>query len=113
MWTRFLGSRQPWPSVRKIPRVTRGLLWATATEIYDYLRLLFARCGQTFCIKCGTEVRRDNPEAIAHKVLSLAPGRRFYVLYELRIAQAQPAGNAPRQEEARAACARDLAERAK
>src|SRR5258705_1808219 len=63
-----------------------------STEIYDYLRLLFARCGQTFCIKCGAEVRRDNPEAIAHKVLSLAPGRRFYVLYELRIAQAQPAG---------------------
>jgi excinuclease ABC subunit A len=65
---------------------------ATATEIYDYLRLLFARCGQTFCIKCRAEVRRDNPEAIADKVLSLAPGRRFYVLYELRIAQAQPAG---------------------
>jgi excinuclease ABC subunit A len=65
---------------------------ATATEMYDYLRLLFARCGQTFCIKCGAEVRRDNPEAIADKILSLAPGRRFYVLYELRIAQAQPAG---------------------
>jgi len=64
---------------------------ATATEIYDYLRLLFARCGQTFCIKCGAVVRRDNPEAIADKVLSLAPGRRFYVLYELRIAQEQPA----------------------
>ena len=63
---------------------------ATATEIYDYLRLLFARCGQTFCTKCGTEVRRDNPEAIAGKILSLAPGRRFYVLYELRIAQEQP-----------------------
>jgi len=63
---------------------------ATATEIYDYLRLLFARCGQTFCIKCGTEVRRDNPEAIADKILSLAAGRRFYVLYELRIAQGQP-----------------------
>src|SRR6202040_807794 len=65
---------------------------ATATEIYDYLRLLFARCGQTFCIKCGAEVRRDNPEEIANKILSLAPGRRFYVLYELRIAQAQAAG---------------------
>ncbi len=64
---------------------------ATATEIYDYLRLLFARCGQTFCIKCGAEVRRDNPEAIADKILSLAPGRRFYVLCELRIAQEQPA----------------------
>jgi excinuclease ABC subunit A len=64
---------------------------ATATEIYDYLRLLFARCGQTFCIKCGAEVRRDNPEAIAEKILSLAPGRRFYVLYELRIVQELPA----------------------
>jgi excinuclease ABC subunit A len=64
---------------------------ATATEIYDYLRLLFARCGQTFCIKCGALVRRDNPEAIADRILSLAPGRRFYVLYELRIAQEQPA----------------------
>jgi excinuclease ABC subunit A len=64
---------------------------ATATEIYDYLRLLFARCGQTFCIKCGAPVRRDTPDEIADKVLALAPGRRFYVLYELRIAAAQPA----------------------
>ncbi len=36
---------------------------ATATEIYDYLRLFFARCGQTFCLKCGAEVRKDTPEA--------------------------------------------------
>ena len=64
---------------------------ATATEIYDYLRLLFARCGQTFCIKCGAEVRRDNPDEIANKILSLPPGRRFYVLYELRIVPGQPA----------------------
>jgi len=63
---------------------------ATATEIYDYLRLLFARCGQTFCIKCGAEVRRDSPDEIATRVLSLAPGRRFYVLYPFRIAQPQP-----------------------
>ena len=64
---------------------------ATATEIYDYLRLLFARCGQTFCIKCGALVRRDNPDEIATKVLSLAPGRRFYVVYQLKI----PAAAAP------------------
>src|SRR3977135_905589 len=57
----------------------------TATEIYDYLRLLFARCGQTFCIKCGAEVRRDNPDGIATRVLSLAAGRRFYVLHQFRI----------------------------
>jgi excinuclease ABC subunit A len=64
---------------------------ATATEIYDYLRLLFARCGQTFCINCGAPVRRDSPDEIADKVLALAPGRRFYVLYELRMAAGQPA----------------------
>jgi len=59
---------------------------ATATEIYDYLRLLFARCGQTFCVKCGAEVRKDSPDEIATRILSLAPGRRFYVLHRFRIA---------------------------
>src|SRR5438067_13165665 len=44
---------------------------ATATEIYDYLRLLFARCGETFCIHCGVLVRKDTPDAIAEKVLSM------------------------------------------
>src|SRR5256886_15632081 len=63
---------------------------ATATEIYDYLRLLYARCGQTFCIKCGAEVKRDSPDEIADRVLALPAGRRFYVLYELKIAQPQP-----------------------
>jgi excinuclease ABC subunit A len=58
----------------------------TATEIYDYLRLLFARCGQTFCIKCGAEVRRDNPDEIATRILSLTPGRRFYVLHQFQFA---------------------------
>jgi excinuclease ABC subunit A len=58
---------------------------ATATEIYDYLRLLFARCGQTFCIKCGAQVRRDSPDEIATRILALAPGRRFYVLHQFRI----------------------------
>ena len=62
---------------------------ATATEIYDYLRLLYARCGQTFCIKCGAEVKRDSPDEIADKVLALPAGKRFYVLYELVIAQPQ------------------------
>ncbi|HWY08891.1 MAG TPA: hypothetical protein VNY24_18665, partial [Candidatus Acidoferrales bacterium] len=63
---------------------------ATSTEIYDYLRLLFARCGQTFCIKCGSEVRRDSPDEIANRVLALEPGRRFYVLYLLRMPAAEP-----------------------
>ena len=58
---------------------------ATATEIYDYLRLLFARCGETFCIKCGAQVRKDSPDEIATRILSLAAGRRFYVLHQFRI----------------------------
>jgi excinuclease ABC subunit A len=64
---------------------------ATATEIYDYLRLLYARCGQTFCIKCGAEVKRDSPDEIATRVLALPAGRRFFVLYELKVAPAQQA----------------------
>jgi excinuclease ABC subunit A len=65
---------------------------ATSTEIYDYLRLLFARCGQTFCIKCGGEVRRDSPEEIGNRVLTLKAGRRFYILYQLRMPTAEPVG---------------------
>jgi len=67
---------------------------ATATEVYDYLRLLFARCGQTFCIKCGAEVRRDSPDQIADRVLAQAPGRRFYVLYLLHAATPEPSAPA-------------------
>jgi excinuclease ABC subunit A len=62
---------------------------ATSTEIYDYLRLFFARCGQTYCIKCGAEVKRDSPDEIANRLLAMTPGRRFYVLYTLRV----PAGD--------------------
>jgi len=54
---------------------------ATATEIYDYLRLLYARAGHTFCQRCAVEVRKDTLDEIATRVLSLAAGRRFYVLY--------------------------------
>jgi len=63
---------------------------ATATEIYDYLRLLYARCGTTFCVKCGEEVKSDTPDSIAERVLTMTPGRRFYVLHALRIASPQP-----------------------
>ncbi|HLV93904.1 MAG TPA: excinuclease ABC subunit UvrA [Candidatus Acidoferrales bacterium] len=59
---------------------------ATATEIYDYMRLLFARVGHTFCLRCGEEVRRDTLDEIAERVLALDEGQRFYVLYELKLA---------------------------
>jgi excinuclease ABC subunit A len=76
---------------------------ATSTEIYDYLRLLFARIGRTFCLSCGEEVRKDTLDEIAKKVLALPEGRRFYVLYELKLA-AEPAAdatNAPQAPRAR------------
>src|SRR5215470_1708103 len=56
---------------------------ATATEIYDYLRLLYARIGETRCPECGEVVRKDNVDEIADRVLALEPGRRFYVLFQL------------------------------
>ena len=60
------------------PRSTVG----TQTEIYDYLRLLYARVGRTFCRLCGREVHRDSPETVADEVLAtLAPSTRFYVLF--------------------------------
>ncbi len=57
---------------------------ATQTEIYDYLRLLFARAGTTICHKCGREVKKDSPETAADEILSrLSEGARFYVLFPL------------------------------
>jgi excinuclease ABC subunit A len=58
---------------------------ATTTEIYDYLRLLYARIGRTFCIRCGEEVRKETVDEIADRVLAMRPGRRFYVLHELAL----------------------------
>jgi excinuclease ABC subunit A len=72
------------------PRSTVG----TATEIYDYLRLLFARAGVTTCSKCGDVVKRDTVDEIADRVLALEPGRRFYVLFPLRPAGLRNKGEA-------------------
>src|SRR5687767_13639386 len=60
------------------PRSTVG----TQTEIYDYLRLLYARVGITYCRVCGREVHHDSPESAAAETLdALAEGTRFYVLF--------------------------------
>ncbi len=63
---------------------------ATATEIYDYLRLLFARVGTTICWNCGEVVRRNNVDEIADRVLALESGLRFYVLFRLNPAPKGP-----------------------
>jgi excinuclease ABC subunit A len=56
---------------------------ATATEIYDYLRLLFARVGVTTCYQCGQVVRRDHVDEVADQVVAMEAGRRFYVLFQV------------------------------
>ena len=60
----------------KNPRSTVG----TVTEIYDYLRLLWARAGVPHCPKCGKEIRRQTIDQIVDKILQLPQGTRFQVL---------------------------------
>ena len=60
---------------------------ATVTEIYDYLRLLYARVGVTLCHSCGRPVEKDSPERIADFVMKLPQGTRFYVCLPLESLQ--------------------------
>ncbi|MFI5322306.1 MAG: excinuclease ABC subunit UvrA [Thermodesulfobacteriota bacterium] len=53
----------------------------TATEVYDYLRLLFAKVGKTFCPECGREVRRRSPGDIAEELLKERAGERAVVTF--------------------------------
>jgi excinuclease ABC subunit A len=57
---------------------------ATATEIYDYLRLLFARIGRTYCANCGREVKKDTVDEVAGVILALDSGTRLQVLFPLQ-----------------------------
>ncbi len=54
---------------------------ATATEIYDYLRLLYARCGEVHCIYCDGLVKRSSVDETAEAVLALGEGTRLNVLF--------------------------------
>ena len=60
----------------KNPRSTVG----TVTEIYDYLRLLYARVGVPHCPVCGKEIRRQSTDQILEKILALPDGTKFTVL---------------------------------
>src|SRR5436190_6872614 len=53
---------------------------ATITEIYDYLRLLFARLGTAFCYQCGTPIRQQSPEEIKAELMQLPPGTKAMIL---------------------------------
>src|ERR1035441_6728559 len=61
---------------------------ATATEIYDYLRLLFARVGRTYCANCGREVKKDTVDEVADAILALDPETRLQVVFPLQRAGA-------------------------
>ncbi|HYD54932.1 MAG TPA: excinuclease ABC subunit UvrA, partial [Gemmatimonadaceae bacterium] len=69
---------------QKNPTKTSRSTVGTATEIYDYLRLLWARIGRTFCGVCGRELRPDTVQSVSDAVLSLPAGTRFHVAYPLR-----------------------------
>jgi excinuclease ABC subunit A len=63
-------------STSRNPRSTVG----TITEVYDYLRLLYARAGRPHCPVCGRPIARQTPQQIVDRVLELEPGSRFQVL---------------------------------
>lgn len=63
-------------STSRNPRSTVG----TITEVYDYLRLLFARIGEPHCPVCGERISRQTPQQIVDRVLGMAEGTRFMVL---------------------------------
>ena len=57
---------------------------ATATEIYDYLRLLYARVGRTYCLNCGQEVKKDTVDEVTERILALGEGTRVQVFFPLQ-----------------------------
>jgi excinuclease ABC subunit A len=63
-------------STNRNPRSTVG----TITEVYDYLRLLYARAGVPHCPVCGHVIERQTPQQIVDQVLDMAAGSRFQVL---------------------------------
>ncbi|MDQ6650721.1 MAG: excinuclease ABC subunit UvrA [Actinomycetota bacterium] len=63
-------------STNRNPRSTVG----TVTEVYDYLRLLFARAGAPHCPVCGRPIARQTPQQIVDRVLDMTEGTRFQVL---------------------------------
>ncbi|MGB6387351.1 MAG: excinuclease ABC subunit UvrA [Terriglobales bacterium] len=57
---------------------------ATATEIFDYLRLLFARVGRTYCLLCGQEVKKDTVDEVVDRLLALGEGTRLNVFFPIQ-----------------------------
>ena len=84
---------------------------ATATEIYDYLRLLYARCGTVTCLHCGGVVRHDTVDEIASRMLAMRESTRVYALFpvvrrEVRLEAMQASSEAPATKPARKTAAK-------
>src|SRR5881392_2937983 len=75
------------------PRSTVG----TTTEIHDYMRLLYARIGRTFCGNCGQEVVRETAEVVAGRLAQLPPSTRLLLGFDLPvlIPSAPPSAETP------------------
>ena len=81
-------------SYSRNPRSTVG----TVTEINDYLRLLFARIGVTYCHRCGRTIEKDTPQSIADLIMSLPRGQRLYLCMHLALdSPAQQPEEVPRR----------------
>jgi excinuclease ABC subunit A len=70
---------------QKNPTKTSRSTVGTSTEIYDYLRLLWARIGHTICPNCGRELKPDTVQSVSDTVLALPAGARFYVAAPLKL----------------------------
>src|SRR6266513_428753 len=81
-------------SVRN-PRSTVG----TTTEIHDYMRLLFARVGRTYCRKCGKEVVRETAEVVARQLGELPSGTRLLLGFDLPVVETSVASDSPEVDE--------------
>jgi excinuclease ABC subunit A len=77
------------------PRSTVG----TTTEIHDYLRLLYARIGRTFCRSCGREVIRETAEVVARRLGALPSGTRIMIGFDMPVITAGPLARTREQDE--------------
>ncbi len=85
------------------PRSTVG----TTTEIHDYLRLLYARVGRTYCRNCGREVIRETAEVVARRLGDLPEGTRLLIGFEMPVVTAPPMTRAPEPEDEEATAAEE------
>jgi len=78
---------------QKNPVRTARSTVGTATEVYDYLRLLFAKIGRVHCPQCGAEAASHSPESIADTLLAEHAGARALITFPLPVPAGQPAGD--------------------